>query len=179
VTSVEARERSITVLRGISRRTRRAVPVAVLVIAGLVVADATAAGASPPHGGAAIATANPPVITEVFKPVLPCNANTTVGMEGCGEHKVLSADRQLNADVKVIFNLTSASSRQDFVVAQAKWLAYRTADCQSQSDVYHGGTEQPVVYVYCLAADDGARRQDLKGFFRALTQGLTTVPRFP
>jgi uncharacterized protein YecT (DUF1311 family) len=100
-------------------------------------------------------------------------------MEGCGEHKVLSADKLLNADVKVIFNLTSATGRQDFVVAQTKWLPYRNADCQSQSDVYSGGSEQPVAYIYCLAADDSVRRQDLKGFFRDLTQGLAKVPKFP
>ena len=111
--------------------------------------------------------------------MLACDPTTTVGMEGCGEHKVLSADKLLNADVNVVFNLTSGTGRQDLVVAQTKWLAYRNADCQSQSDVYSGGTEQPVVYIYCLAADDSARRQDLKGFFNDLTQGLVKVPKFP
>ena len=141
---------------------------------------ATAAGASARHGGAALAAVSPPVITEPFKPVLPCNRNTTIGMEGCGEHSVLTADRQLNADVKVVFNLlSSAGSRRDFVSAQTTWLTYRDADCRSQSDVYRGGTEAPVVYVLCLAADDKLRREEVKGFFAALTQGLGNAPTFP
>lgn len=40
-------------------------------------------------------------ITEVFKPVISY-PNTTVGLEGCGEYKVLSADKQLDADVKFL-----------------------------------------------------------------------------
>jgi uncharacterized protein YecT (DUF1311 family) len=140
---------------------------------------ATAAGAPTRHGGVAGTASSPPVITEDFNPTLACNHNTTVGMEGCGEHKVLSADRLLNADVRVVFNLTSGTARQDLVVAQKRWLAYRRSDCQSQADAYSGGTEQPVAYVYCLAADDSARRQDLRGFFKELTQGLAKAPEFP
>jgi uncharacterized protein YecT (DUF1311 family) len=156
-----------------------AAPAAVLLVVGLMVGTAAAAGAPTRHRGVAGTTASPPVITEDFKPILACNQSTTVGMEGCGEHKVLAADKLLNADVKVVFSLTSGTGRRDLVAAQTHWLAYRNSDCQSQSDVYSGGTEQPVAYVYCLAADDSARRQDLKGFFKVLTQGLAKVPRFP
>jgi uncharacterized protein YecT (DUF1311 family) len=119
------------------------------------------------------------VITEPFKRALACNPNTTVGMEGCGEQKLAAADHQLNADVKVIYSLVSGASRRDFVAAQLRWQTYRTADCKSQSDVYSGGTEAPVVYVLCLAADDKLRRQDLKGFFAGLTQGKGKAPAFP
>jgi uncharacterized protein YecT (DUF1311 family) len=120
------------------------------------------------------------VITEVFKPVLPCDEGTTVGQEGCGERQVLAADRRLNGDVKAIFGLLGdVAAARDFVTAETAWLTYRNQDCTSQSDVYQGGSEQPVAYVYCLAADDVSRRQDLKGFFEALTQGLAKVPKFP
>jgi uncharacterized protein YecT (DUF1311 family) len=132
------------------------------------------------RGDGATAAAGPPVITEHFKPLLACNPNTTVGMEGCGEHRVIAADSRLDADVRVISGLLSGgAARRDFSSAQAKWLAYRDADCASQSDVYEGGTEQPVAYVDCLAADDGARRADLKGFFALLTQDRQTLPAFP
>jgi len=145
----------------------------------LVAAVATAGGALA-RAGDASAAVSPPVITEPFKPVLACNRNTTIGMEGCGEHKVLAADRQLNADVGVIFDLlTSAGSRRDFVFAQTTWVSYRNADCRSQSDVYSGGSEQAVVYVLCLAAGDRLRRQNLKGFFTSLTQAQGNVPTFP
>ncbi len=129
----------------------------------------------------ATASSRPPVVTEPFKPVLPCDPNTTIGQEGCGERRLLSADTQLNADITVIFGLLHTTvARRDFVNAQAAWLAYRNADCKSQSDVYQGGTEQPVADVYCRAADVSSRRQDLKGFFHALTQDLgTKAPKFP
>lgn len=124
--------------------------------------------------------AQPPVVTEDFKPVIACHPNATAGQEGCGEHKVLADDAQLNSDVKVIFGLLSgAAARQDFVTAQTTWVTYRLADCKSQSDAYQGGTEQPVVYVYCLATDDTSRRQELKEFYKVLTQGLDKVPKFP
>ena len=120
-----------------------------------------------------------PVITEAFKPVLPCNQNTTVGQEGCGEHEVVAADKQLNADVKVIFDLLDKAAGRAFVTVQTTWITYRTEDCTSQADIYQGGTELPVAYVYCLASDDSSRRQDLKAFFSGLTQGMANFPKFP
>jgi uncharacterized protein YecT (DUF1311 family) len=157
-----------------------AVCAAVLVLAGLAVGAVTAAGNPARQLGRVGVALSPPVITEHFKPILACNPNTTVGMEGCGEHKVLAVDRRLNADAKLIFGLLRPGvSRRDFVSAQTEWLSYRNADCRSQSDVYSGGTEQPVLYVLCLAADDDFRRQDLKGFFATLTQGQEHAPTFP
>jgi uncharacterized protein YecT (DUF1311 family) len=151
-----------------------------LVVLGLLAVPTTAGALGRPAGTAAATPSQPPTITENFKPVLPCNPNTTIGQEGCGEHQALAADKQLNADVKVIFDLLSTSSaRQDFVRAQTAWAAYRTADCKSQSDTYQGGSEQPVAYVDCLAPDDSSRRADLKGFYGVLTQGRADVPKFP
>jgi len=145
-------------------------------IAALVAIAAAATGAA----AAGAAAPGPPVITEPFRPVLACNPNTTLGMEGCGEHRVLAADARLNADVRAIFYLlASGTPRRDFVSAQGAWLTYRNADCRSQSDVYGGGSEQPVAYVNCLASDDAARRGDLKGFFASLTQGRANPPKFP
>lgn len=120
-----------------------------------------------------------PVVTEDFKPVLPCNQNTTIGQEGCGEHEVLVADKELNADVKIIFDLLGKASEGAFVTAQTTWATYRTEDCTSQADIYQGGTEMPVAYVYCLASDDTSRRADLKAFFAGVSQGMVHVPNFP
>jgi uncharacterized protein YecT (DUF1311 family) len=141
-----------------------------------------AVGMAPP-AGATTTAAGPvlPAITEQFRPLLPCNPDTTVGQEGCGERRVVAADKQLMSDAKLIFQrLHSTSARRDFVAAQTTWLAYRKADCQSQSDAYQGGTAQPVAYVSCLASADLARRLDLKGFYAVLTQGQgPNVPTFP
>jgi uncharacterized protein YecT (DUF1311 family) len=182
MTSARARERSTSVpdRQIVLRKGLRTASAAVLVTLGLSVGISSAAGAPTDHAvGGGTGTA-PPVITENFEPVLPCNPNTTVGMEGCGEHRVIAADTVLNADVKVIFTLLKGGdARRDFVSAQATWLAYRNADCKSRSDVYSGGSEQPVLYVDCLAGDDAARRKGLKGFFALLTQGRENVPKFP
>jgi len=166
------------------RKTFAATPV---VVASVVVAAATwlaqpgVASTSRQQDNASVGGAlKPPVITEDFRPLLECNPNTTVGQEGCGEHEVVVADRQLNADVKVVFSLlANDGARSDLVAAQTAWLTYRRTDCVSESDVYQGGSEQPVVYVNCLSIDDGSRRQELKTFFGLLTQGRPSVPKFP
>ena len=38
---------------------------------------------------------------------------------------------------------------------------------------------QPMEYVFCLAGDNASRRQDLKGFYELLTQGMSSPPKFP
>jgi uncharacterized protein YecT (DUF1311 family) len=152
-------------------------------VAGVLMIPAFSAGSlvhAPDHHPAAAPVLEPPIITESFRPVLPCNANTTLGQEGCAEHEVVALDRQLDADVKVVFGLLGDdAARRDFIAAQAAWTRYRNTDCNSQSDVYEGGTEQPVVYGLCLASDDASRRQGIKAFFAELTQDRATVPKFP
>ena len=157
---------------------RSAVLLAALVAVTAVIAGCGSTGAQP-RSSLVGSVPSAIVIHEDFKPILACNPNTTVGMEGCAEHKVLAADAQLDADVKAIFDLLSGRALRDFVAGQEAWLTYRSADCRSQSDVYEGGTEQPVVYGYCLASDDSARRQDLRRFFASLVQGLEKQPSFP
>lgn len=156
---------------------RPSTALAALALAVVALSSPAAVAASAP---AKAANGRPPVITEAFKPVLSCDPNTTVGEEGCGEHKVLRDDALLNAEVKVVFGLLTAQpGRRDFVTAESAWMTYRDADCESQSDAYQGGTEQPVAYVYCLAADDTSRSQDLKGFYDVLIQGAAHAPKFP
>ncbi len=128
----------------------------------------------------AVATLEPPVVTEAFHTVQACNKSNTLGLGACGEQLVLTADKQLNADVTAIFGLLSIRGREDFIAAQKNWLSYRNADCQSQSDVYLGGTAQGVAYVYCLNTDDTLRHQALKSLFSSLTQNFgTKTPKFP
>jgi uncharacterized protein YecT (DUF1311 family) len=158
-------------------------PMAILAGLGCLIAVPASAAALSWHTKAdtSAPVLTPPVITEDFKPVIPCNSNTTAGQIGCGEHATLAADKELDADVRVIFNSFHGDdpSLGDFITAQKTWLTYRAADCKSQSDVYQGGTEQPVVLVNCLASDDRYRRQDLKAFYLLLTQGVARSPNFP
>jgi uncharacterized protein YecT (DUF1311 family) len=121
----------------------------------------------------------PPVIAEHFAS-LPCNQQTTVGMEGCGEREVLTADKRIDGEVGVLFKLLfNNAARQRLITAEAAWLTYRNADCLSQADIYEGGTQANVEYVACLVVEDKARSADLDLFYKGLVQGRDHPPHFP
>jgi uncharacterized protein YecT (DUF1311 family) len=156
---------------GRRRWARLALPALAASAAFAVPAVATAAPAHRP---------GPPLVTEQIGSPLPCNQKSQLGVDGCAEHKLLAADKVLNADITVLWDLLpGAKERQDFAGAQRAWVAYRAKDCNSQSDVYQGGTAQPMEYTLCLASDDNSRRQDLHNFYALLTQGTSKPPRFP
>jgi uncharacterized protein YecT (DUF1311 family) len=150
---------------------RRGRPGPLLALLALVAASAiVACGGARPSARRGPA-AKPPPIVERFKPLLPCDPSTTTGMLGCGERRTRAADRRLDADVTVILAALTHRARAHLLAAQRAWLAYRAADCRSQEDVYGGGSEEPVVYVRCLAADDAARRAQLSRWYRELADG--------
>jgi uncharacterized protein YecT (DUF1311 family) len=128
----------------------------------------------------AITTVKPPVISEHFT-LLPCNKNTTLGMEGCAEVQLLRADKRLNQQVAIIFDLFRAKGQKlEFVKAENSWFTYRGEDCESFSDIFQGGSIAPVDYANCEAQDDMARSTDLHSFYEELTQGdNTNLPPWP
>jgi uncharacterized protein YecT (DUF1311 family) len=131
--------------------------------------------------GAAFAstTLTPPVITEHFTR-LPCNKNTTIGMEGCAESQLLALDRRLNEEVALIFSQLSTTRQQrDFNAAENAWLAYRGTDCQSFAAVYEGGSFAPVEYAQCEVHDDQLRSSDLHSLFEHLPLGNENPPGWP
>ena len=144
-----------------------------------ILAPATQALGQPHSTHAPSAQPQLPVVTEPTGPAPACNQQTQIGLDGCASKKVAAADKLLNADIKVVWGFLQASARTDFVNAQAAWVKYRHADCTSQSDVYQGGSAQPMEYLLCLAGDDALRRQDLKGFYGLLTQDRSGAPKFP
>jgi len=103
-----------------------------------------------------------------------------MGLEGCAEARLLSADRRVNQEVRLLFNLIPAKGqKRTFVSAETLWLASRTADCQSVSSVYQGGTLAPVEYSLCEVSEDQARSVMLHSYFNLLEQGATTKPAWP
>lgn len=121
----------------------------------------------------------PPVITEHFTR-LPCHQNTTIGLEGCAEGQLLRADKRLNEQVALVFDLfPTTKQRRQFVKAETSWFSYRGADCQSFSDVVSGGSLAPVDYAECATRDDQARSSDLHSFFKELAQGRLNAPTWP
>jgi uncharacterized protein YecT (DUF1311 family) len=107
--------------------------------------------------------------------------NTTVGMEGCAEAKLLRADKRLNDQVAIIFDLShTTAQKRDFVNAENFWFTYRGADCQSFAATFEGGTIAPVVFANCEVQDDLSRSADLHSLFDELTEGDNmNIPPWP
>lgn len=125
------------------------------------------------------ATLRPPVIAEHFT-VLPCNHQTTLGMEGCAEGQLLAADHLVNRQVRLLFwSLSSTSQKQTFVKAETAWLRYRAADCQSVSATYEGGTFAPVEYALCEVRDDRSRGAALHEQYSLMEQDNSAAKLWP
>jgi uncharacterized protein YecT (DUF1311 family) len=159
------------------RRTNLLASAALTVLTGLI---AVAGPAAAKNTTTTVPAPKPPVIPEPWNPPFPCNQQSNLGIQGCAERKVDSLDARIEAEVKLLFRfLYDNASRRDLVSAQIAWLAYRAADCASQSDEFEGGTQQPVEYILCFAVDDQSRTTDLRSFYADLVQGRKDVPKFP
>lgn len=127
-------------------------------------APSMAPSTAPPSGQ----PAGPPKVTEVFTP-LPCNANTTVGMEGCSEHRILRADAEVDRLVQLIWDNSTTAGQAHLADAETAWEAYRKAACISEADKYAGGTLAPVVAAQCSVRLTRARASELRRQLRFLT----------
>ncbi len=115
------------------------------------------------------------MIKEAFTP-LGCPATraarqTTVGLEGCAEEKILGLDVALNKRAKSIFSLLrDRTAKSRFVSAELAWRSYRKRACTSAADVYRGGTLEPVAFATCLVAHNRTHLTELSAFDRLLRQ---------
>ena len=86
-------------------------------------------------------------------------------------------DRRINKEVRLLFNLLSTmSQKRSLVKAEETWLVSRLADCQSESDIYQGGSIAPVQYGLCEVSEDQARSANLYSYFKLLEQDAGPVP---
>ena len=103
-----------------------------------------------------------------------------MGLEGCAEARLISADRRINKEVRLLFNLLSTKSqKRSLVTAEDAWLVSRSAECKSQSDIYQGGTLAPVQYGLCEVGEDQARGVMLHSYFNLLVRDTTLKPTWP
>ena len=137
---------------------RRLLPIvaviAVLVVGGSIIFENIKPSAtSTVASGSLVAAKNelvPPVLKEDFT-LLSCSQRTTIGLEGCAEHRILSVDTRINALRRQVFqHLYDNAARRDFVAAEDAWFAYRQAMCTSESDVNEGGSLVPVDFANCV-----------------------------
>ena len=162
---------------------RRRLSIAVATVVALGIGSHVAFGATGDPAAATPANAaprmKPPVITEPFT-VLACDQNSTIGIEGCEEHKLVVTDKRIDREVRLLFTiLPDSAARMRLAEAETAWFAYRQADSRSQGDIYEGGSESPVASLACAVNNDEARSADLHGFFLGLEQGRSHVPAFP
>jgi uncharacterized protein YecT (DUF1311 family) len=123
-----------------------------------------------PAGAGRPAAVQPPVIHERFT-LLPCPAHpeTTLELEGCAEHRIVRADKKIDAVAKAIFALLpDDAARRHYVAAHKAWLTYRQADCASVSDKYEGGTLAGVLDADCTADRSEQRLKDVRAQERLL-----------
>ena len=103
--------------------------------------------------------------------LLPCpkNPRTTLQIEGCAEHRVLSIDRTIDALNAKAFARLGTAGRLAFTRAAADWLSYRDAECTSEASIYAGGSIQPVAYANCLVSIDSSHVRELHSALVALS----------
>lgn len=134
---------------------------------GCAAAGLTLALAPAPASAAAATSA--PVIHESFT-LLACprRPRTTVQIEGCAEHRVVSLDKTIDSLNTKVFAKLHRSGRAAFISASAAWLSYRDENCAAQASIYSGGSIQPVAYANCLVSIDTSHVRELKGMLTAL-----------
>lgn len=145
-------------------------------LAGAGLALASCGSSAPQRSTTTDATA--PLITEHFTKV-PCNHQNTLGLEGCAEGQLLSADRRIDKEVKLLFSLVPAAQRRTLTSAQKVFLAYRKSTCTAFSDVYRGGTFAPVEYALCEVRLDQVQSTTLHDYFRLANEGASRSLAWP
>jgi uncharacterized protein YecT (DUF1311 family) len=143
---------------------------AVAVVAAIAsVAVVQADGGTPAQAG----KLSPPPIHEQFAApghLLPCTQgdDTTPGLEGCAEHRVLKSDGQIDKlNGSISSELANARMKREFIAAHRAWLTYRNADCDSMSSIYEGGTLMPLADIECIENRNERRIKDLSEFRKA------------
>jgi uncharacterized protein YecT (DUF1311 family) len=119
-----------------------------------------------------------PVITEHFTK-LPCNHKNTLGLEGCAEGQLVSADRRIDSEVKLLFSLIPKVQQKSLTSSQKVFLRYRKSTCTAFSDVYRGGTFAPVEYALCEVRLDEVQSATLHVYFRLANEGASRSLKWP
>jgi uncharacterized protein YecT (DUF1311 family) len=102
-----------------------------------------------------------PVLKEKFT-LLPCSQSSTIGLEGCAEHHILTLDAGVNVLHRQIFlHFHGKAAKRDLILAEDDWLAYRQTMCASESDVNQGGSLVPVDFARCVVRLDAQHVMEL------------------
>ena len=72
------------------------------------------------------------------------------------------ADEVLNSTYKALAAKLDDEGKKKLQVAERAWVAFRDAECDSQTDDYRGGSIRPLIYSDCATHLTEARTADLK-----------------
>jgi uncharacterized protein YecT (DUF1311 family) len=105
---------------------------------------------------------------------VPCGeTGTQAEANACARREYQQADAEMN---KVYGRLMTeladyeGNDQQKLQRAQALWLQYRDANCESESSIYQGGSIRPAVYNSCLASVTRERARRLTEFLAVTMQ---------
>ena len=147
---------------------RRLLPLFVLTVAVIVTVIIVNDGHSKSTGSTTLPLitttrlSTPPVVRENFTP-LACDTNTTIGLEGCAEHRIAHEDRLINRLRSRVFqSLFDNAARRRFILAENDWFTYRQAACRSESDSNEGGSLAPVDFANCAVRLDQQHITELR-----------------
>jgi uncharacterized protein YecT (DUF1311 family) len=103
------------------------------------------------------------------------NFGTQAEANECARREYEAANREMNEIYQSLLTALGEGSNgeQDQLkqkAAQAQWLKYRDAECESEASIYKGGTMQPAIYNRCLAAVSRERTKRLKAFLAETKQ---------
>lgn len=115
-----------------------------------------------------------PRIHEGFT-LLPCprsiaQRGTTLGIEGCQEHRIVRTDAAIRVRELAAVALLGGVARREFALAERDWLAYRHASCEALASKYSGGSEAPVAFGGCIATANRAHLGSLAALLRTFRQ---------
>lgn len=105
---------------------------------------------------------------------VPCGENgTQAEANACARQDYQKADAQLNKTYRQLMTGLAAfkgKDQQQLRRAQALWIQYRDANCESEASIYLGGSIRPAVYNSCLASVTRERTGRLLEFLAVTRQ---------
>jgi uncharacterized protein YecT (DUF1311 family) len=105
---------------------------------------------------------------EKKKSSLPCGEDgTQAEANACARRDYQKAEAEMNAVYNRLMTALAryrSKGQQRLRRAQASWLQYRDANCESEASIYEGGSIRPAVYYSCLASVTRERAKRLEEF---------------
>ena len=104
----------------------------------------------------------------------PCEGTgTQAEANACARYQHKQADAEMNQAYEQLMAELGEEmdeGRQKLRRAQALWLEYRDATCESEASIYKGGSIRPAVYSSCMASVTRERTGRLREFLASLRE---------